>query len=488
MGERWANPGESFLGGIQAGAAIRGGFDKFRNDRETKELTKQYFEGLHGIGREETPDAGAIPVPDAGGSENMEAASGAANNKPVQAPVQAIPTADGEAAGGSLVEAAPERKRPRYRSATADDYTKLDNIAARLATISGDPKTYEAMRGTTKSFVQSKIMGDMGKAQVALQVGDTDGLEDAIHSMYRYVPDGQELKIKRDKDNNLMFKHPESGEFLPVNAQSLRMFGMGVLDPNAMEEMMYGRKKEAKADARADQGVANDTTNAGSQRLNAETSAKNAGTAAAQAAEVARHNRQEEEVARVKSKNDTLATGAHAAYELSYAHYLDGDKGKGAAITPDNAIKYSESVAGAVDEFLNPTQLKEGVDALGNKTFVKAPGKQPADFIAATPEQKLQMTSIAEKLGMANPDLGVRNAVGSAAEIMKALNGKGTVRVNPNTGQIGITIGGKDQVFKLSPELLQMITAERPAPGQPPVAGIPPAAPAATPMGLPAMR
>lgn len=488
MGQHWGNPGESLFSGIQAGQGIRGTFDKFRNDRETKELTKQYFEGLHGIGREETPDAGAIPTPDAGGSENMEAAAGAANNKPAQAPVQALPTADGEAAGGSLVEAAPERKRPKYRSATTDDYTNLDSIAAKIATITGDPKAYEALRGTTKSFVQSKVMGDMGKAQVALQVGDTDGLEDAIHSMYRYVPDGKELKIKRDKDNQLTFKHPETGEYLPVNAQSLRLFGMGVLDPDAMEEMMYGRKQKADANKREDQKVVNDTTTAAAATQNAATNAKSAETSASSVAETARHNKFEEGRSIENDKVEKMAKGAHALYELSYSKYLDGDKGKGAAITPENAIKYSESVAGAVDEFLNPTQLKEGVDALGNKTYVKAPGKQPADFVAATPEQKLQMTQIAEKLGMANPDLGVRNAVGSASEIMKALNGKGTVRVNPNTGQIGITIGGKDQVFKLSPELLQMITAERPAPGQPPVAGIPPAAPAATPMGLPAMR
>jgi hypothetical protein len=433
---RYENAGQALIGGVQAGQGIRANYENKKSADALKEASTKYFERLRSLGAEEVESAGALPIPESGGSEDMAAAAAAVQGG-------ALPT------DGSSVQPKPKKK---YRSVTADDYRELDTMAAQMATMAGDPKAYDAYRGMARSYAQGRIMDQMRRAQVALQVGDQEGLEDALQRAYQFVPDGQELKLKRGKDGALTFKHPTSGEDLPVNAQSLRLFSMAALDPDAMEETMYGRKKDKTKEDQEARGL-------DINQQNANTSTKNAETQAAQVAETARSNRANEGR---EAKNDVHSNrlkDAQALQALSYANYLDtGKKGKTeGALDPDKARKFAGDVRTLTEQYIMPTEKRETTDELGGTKVIDAPAARLPGFENATVETINTVSSYAEQVGIANPQLGLSQAVGAGAVIYQALQGKADIDIDPNSNLLSIPVGGKRQIFRVPPELIQTL-------------------------------
>lgn len=456
------NAGAALLGGISAGQGIRGRYDSFKQGKELQDASRSYFEKLRSLGGETVAPDSALPVPDSGGSEGMVANAAAATN----APAAALPVD-----GGPL----PAKKKKTYRSTTADDYTELDTMAAKIATMTGDAKTYEALRGMTRSHVQTRIMDQMRKAQVALQVGDQDGLEDAIQRAYQYVPDAQELKMKRDKDGQLMFRHPASGQELPVNAESLRLFAMAALDPDAMEETLYGRKKVDTEQKQKDRALDVDEANSKTSARNADATMMNAQTAAKNAAETARSNKVEEARKEEDAKAQRLRDRAAAVQSLTYADYLNRDKGKAGAnggLKPSDMRNYSKDINESVRSYVMPTEKQVTTDEYGAQKVIDAPAARLPGFENADEGTINAVSSFAEQIGIANPTLGISHAVNAGATIYQALQGKGDINVDPAQGLLGVPVNGRMQVFRVPPEMIQTLMmrskqAQAPAPALP---------------------
>jgi hypothetical protein len=426
----YSNPGETLLRGIQAGQQIRSGYE----DHKGREATKKFFEKLRVL---ETPDPGGIPVSDSAGSEGASATMAAATG--------VIPTD-----GGAIQ---PKAKK-KYKSFTQDDIDELNQLAASAATAGGDPKVYEALRGTARSYMQTKVLDQFRKAQVALQVGDEEGLEDALRAAYQYVPDGKDLKLKRNKEGKLMFRHPVSDDELPVNSEMLGLFMRGALDPVAFEETIYGRKKDKIEQGQKQQDI-------DIARQNAESGAIQADTGRFQQEETTRHNKAEEKQKATDSQADNLLKKAQALYYMNYAGYLGRDKGKGGATSQMNAQRqYAQAVNTVARQYIMPTQRQVTTDEFGGQKVIEAPAPRLEGFQDADEGTVNTISGYAEQIGIANPELGISQAVGAAAAIHRAMQGGGNVHVDPAAGLLGIQENGRMRTFKVPRELIQVLTEQ----------------------------
>jgi hypothetical protein len=435
-----SNPGETLLRGVQAGQGIRAGYE----DNKSRQATKKFFEKLRSL---ETPDTGGIPVPDAGGSESSAAVLGASTG--------VIPTD-----GGAIQ---PSAKR-RYRSFTQDDMDELNQLAASAATAGGDPKVYEALRGTARSYMQSKVLDQFRKAQTALQVGDEEGLEDALRAAYQYVPDGKDLKLKRNKDGQLMFRHPVHDQDMPVNAEMLGLFARGAMDPMAFEETIYQRKKDAASAKAAERGLDIQDKTAGA-------AVTNAATNAAEAAETARANREKEKQAAANAPSERNARNAAALRDLAYAGFLnrgkDDAKKDGSAMNAQR--EYAKAVNQVARDYIMPTEkrMTQDPDFPGMEKVIDAPAARLPGFENAGEGEVNIVSSYAEQIGIANPELGISQAVGAGAAIYRALQGGGNVHVDPKSGLLGVPVEGRMRTFRVPQALIASLMEQAKQPGIP---------------------
>lgn len=425
---QYDNPGASLLSGISAGQGIRAGYEEHKGHQ----ATKKFFEKLRQL---EQPEDAGIPTSDTAGSEGPAATVGAA--------IGVIPL------DGGAIQPTTKKK---YRSFTSDDMSELNALAASAATAGGDPKVYDALRGTARSYMQTKVLDQFRKANVAYQVGDDEGLEDALHSAYQYMPDGKELKLKRDKDGKLQFRHPQSGEYLPVNAESIGFFARAAMDPVAFDETLYGRKKDKVEQGQKDRALNTDAQNA-------ETAANNADSAREGRLETERHNKAEEKQKAGDSKSENLLRNAQALYYMNYAGYLGRDKGKDGkgGDDMDNQRKFAGDVRKVAESYIMPTELTVVDDELGGQKTLNAPAKRLPGFENANADTVNTVSSYAEQIGIANPQLGLSQAVGAGATIYKALQGQGNLHIDPKSNLLGIEVGGRMQTFRVPPELMMTL-------------------------------
>lgn len=428
------NYGQLFLSGMAQGQALRAGYDQMQG----RQAVKKFFEHLRMLGGDDQPNA-AIPVPNGGGSESIDGMAAATNAIPMD---------------GSVAQPAKPKK---VKSLTSKDIEDLDTLAAQAAAVSGDPQVYQALKGTALSYMQSKVLSGFQAAQAALQAGDEKALEDALHRVYYFVPNGESIDLKRDSSGKLQFRNPVTDKFEPVTAEILALYARGAMDPAAFGDMIYQRKKDAADAQRAERGIAVQERYAAIGEANAQ--------------ETSRHNKIEEARQAGNDKVDALLKRSQAIQNLAYADYLNrGGKEKGATgLKMDDARQYAKDIRTLTQQFIMPTELKESTDEFGATKYVQAPAARPPGFENANEETVNTVSSYAEQLGIANPQLGMSSAVGAAANIFRTLQNGGNISVDTQNGLIGVPIGGKMQVFRAPPDLIALLKQQ----AAPPAQGIP---------------
>jgi hypothetical protein len=437
-----SNISDSFLQGIQSGQAIRANYDARKERRSLQGDTQKFFEKLK-----------EIDIPGDWGNEPAQALPMATNDAPAATQGAAVAMTTPSSAlplPGASPDVAPPAKRT---SIARKDLEDLDTIAARMASTAGDPKVYDAMRGIASQQMQGRVLREFAGAQQAIAAGDNKALEKALGRVNFLLPDEIDLNLKHGADGQLTYKNPMTNKVEPFTADTLETYRQMAMNPATFGDYIWNRKqKEGEAAVSA---------------KNAETNATNAATQAGQAAETARHNQASEALQRGAQPSENLQRNANAVQALANARYLDFNRGKGAGgadgMKPDDARQFASAVRSVVNDTLFP--MTNGTDpATGQPT--KVPGTPIPGYEHATPEDMNRVSSIAEQIGVSNPETGLSSAAMYATAIDRAMHGGGTIKVDPNTGLIGIPQkNGQVITFKAPPQLIQQLAtaAQRPA-------------------------
>lgn len=144
-----------------------------------------------------------------------------------------------------------------------DQSDKMLSDAVKAAALAGhDPDaTYTALNHMRTSFVQGHMLRNLSAANVALQNGDMKGVEQGLHNMNYYLPNGQNLNIQKDDQGNLIYQNPlqpyvasdgtptdmktDKPNMIPVDAQHLQMLGQAVLDPMKVNDVLVNARSAA---------------------------------------------------------------------------------------------------------------------------------------------------------------------------------------------------------------------------------------------------
>lgn len=151
----------------------------------------------------------------------------------------------------------PENRPAGPHSLTPDYWDKSDQLmaqaAAAAATAGHDPnQVYQGLESMRTSFIQSHILRNLSSANVALANGDMKAVETSLRNVNYYLPNGQDITIKKDASGNLIYQdplHPTSPDgkpnLIPVDAQHLQMLGQAALDPMQVASTLQAYRASA---------------------------------------------------------------------------------------------------------------------------------------------------------------------------------------------------------------------------------------------------
>lgn len=357
-------------------------------------------------------------------------------------------TAETPAASVDAPRAIPIGKKATkfHKSLTQGDIKNLDKLALEAARASGDLEVFNALKKTGDSFLQGKVLSNLGMAQTALTNGDTEQADIYLRKAYRYVPDGQELKIQRDRKTGMLtIKNPADGKPIELTPERIGNFATMLRDP---EEWAKLTRQEAKDVAAAKMEE---------RRLV---------VAEKQLAEQVRSNGVRELMDTKKFDQDT----ANSVFDNLYKAALAGKayaesaaEGKAGGMKPDDARQYGLAVGGEVEGFLMPRAPADPNDPLAKPQI----GPPPAGYeLFARPDGSgltvhgMQAKELGGALGIANPDLGPAVAARAGMEMTLALTQSGTkMGVNPAGGTVTLMISGRPTQLKAPPELIKALIA-----------------------------
>lgn len=494
---------DAFARGYAVGDSIR-----------KKRATSKFFEKFKELTAEDeeemvAEDGSAIPL-DSPAGEEVAAAIPAATAKPGEAatpapPVEgaaadtpapaapaapAIPVAPTEKPAAAPQEAAPQEaaipvsptpekaaapagaeKKKQKASLDQNDIKDLDRLAMEAARASGDVQVYTALQQTTNSFLQGKVLSNLGLAQTAAQNGDVDATEKYLKKAYRFVPDGHEVKFER-KDGKLWVNDPwsDEGKKIPLGSEQIGYIGTMLTNPEKWSDIMregrkerFGQKMEERRVAAIEKG-----TDIDQQRV--DVAKKQLGISEQELALKGREVKLKEVMAPI----ERLETYQRALYysALGDAARAGAKAGKDLSLTLDDAREAGAEIDKQFKAYIAP----ETNPLTGE---VREDWKPPVDVADMAPKDIQTANGLAQAIGAQN--LGAVSpgmAVQAGLALVRAQSGlpDSEIEIMADKGIMLFNYNGVPTPVKLPAAVIQGLVAQQAA-QQRPAAGLPPAIP-----------
>lgn len=198
-----------------------------------------------------------------------------------------LPPTDPAKTGVETTSPSAEGKPHSITKEQWEDWDNRIEKAVSAAALAGrDPgQVRQALEASRNSYIQGHVLRYLSAAHIAMQSGDMKGVEAAMKNAYYYMPNGQDLKIQKDKSGNLLYQDPitptvldvnnvSHPNLIPVDAQHIELLGQAMLDPmqvnkTLMEIRTAHRQQldsEAKRELEKQQGLAARDTGQGNLR------------------------------------------------------------------------------------------------------------------------------------------------------------------------------------------------------------------------------
>jgi hypothetical protein len=247
----------AFSDGFAKGYAIG---DAAKKSRAASKYFKRFKELTDEGETEAVTEIGGVPVPNSAlPPSEGDAELPVAPLAETAVPEKDAPVLSPDAAIPEVAVTAPEaiplkQARKTHKSLTQSNIKELDRLAMDAARAAGDIEVYTALQKTTDSFLQGKVMKNIGLAQAAAQNEDTDAVEKHLTAAYRFIPDGQEIKFKR-KDGKLMINDPWDDKEIELNSEMIGNIGTMLRDPEKWADIVRQERKD-RARAATDKQLA----------------------------------------------------------------------------------------------------------------------------------------------------------------------------------------------------------------------------------------
>lgn len=474
----YANPGAGLANGLNAGAALGTNTVDAMRERQQHALDVQDRQAAAGYAAAATqpPQGGsAVPTDPAAAQTHIDhiesfadhLQKGALNDAGIPngkvgisppIPQQQLAQVAGNPAAAKGIPEKGDSGHPatgsgEAHSLTTDYWDQSDRLmanAVRASALAGhDPDaTFTALNHMRTSFIQGHMLRNLSAANVAMQNGDMAGVEQGLHNMNYYLPNGQNLTIKKDGSGNLVYQNPlqpfldtrgqptdaKTGtpNMIPVDQQHLQMLGMAVMDPMKVNDVLVNARSAAAkqqleraraqaalvtAGGAADRGIAARERAATGAQLAPSQIYKNVGMGNYYSEKIA---------AQIKSataKPDPLAYKAGQDASKAVFDSAQGQQQTAPAMTA-RVGRDGKPVVGADGQpIMDPSMAPNA-----GKTF-RDPSLVPAGLKGKNPDQLAQIASLAGELGAANHG---RMPSARAAELATRLyNHNGSVHPNP---------------------------------------------------------
>lgn len=297
---------------------------------------------------------------------------------------------------------------------------ELDDAALEFAKASGDTdgSIYQAASGIMKSRLRDGFRGAMGNAMAAIQSGDTAAAERALKRANFFIPNGQDIDIKKGENGQLIMRNPLTDKDEPVTQQMLSQLARIAEDPIAagqyIDQMLASAREADQKDRQLGQ-------------KDRELTGAEARTAidASEAAERARSNRANESIAgRRVALDEQMAPfeqdykAAQTIQSLRYADYLKGGKdgGKKGGITAADQARLSNDIFNRLGAVMFPQRIEMVPDPTfpGKMVPQTVPMKPPAGLENVSRTDQNRVARVAEKLMQDNEGMTLAEAVDEA--------------------------------------------------------------------------
>lgn len=367
-----------------------------------------------------------------------------------------VATASNPAAAQGIPERSPTESRKTSdtpHSITPDWWDQSDQLmrdAVGAAARAGhDPsQTLDALNHVRTSFIQGHVLRNLSAASVALQNGDNDAVEKALRNANYYLPNGQDLNVEKNGQGQLVYQNPlhpfldsnnmptdqDTGKpnMIPVDQAHLQYLGTAMLDPMKVNDLVLGAR-------------------AAGAKMQLETARAQAALTTAEGARLRGEGAFATGAARLKTAGSQIGLNdAHAQYYSAAASRQmelasQGDK---------NSYKAGEDAAHGIFSLAQglPTTVPV-TDAKGNPTLspaagktIRDPSKIPVGLQGKSPEQVMQISSLAGEIASANAG---RMPTATAQQIaIEIYNNNGATHRDPASGKpVGNVVIDKTRKF-----------------------------------------
>lgn len=455
----YASPGAALVNGANAGANFGGSVvaasrerQQHEQDQQDRQAAAQYADAA----TQPDPNSAAVAPPDSVAAKShvdhiedfadhlVQGAlndAGVPNGKqgiaPPTPPQQLAQVAQNPAAAKGIPEKGAAAGAPSVSTGTSTDagtshslstdyWDKSDAMlskAVRASALAGhDPDaTFTALNHMRTSFIQGHMLRNLSAANVALQNGDMKGVEQGLHNMNYYLPNGENLNIQKDDGGNLVYQNPmqpyldaqgqptdaKTGQknMIPVDAQHLQMLGTAILDPMKVNDILVNARSAAAKQMleRARAVAAQTTANAADKR----------GTAAVMTAQSKQQlvpSQIYKNVSQAKYYSDKIGLQIRNATDkpdpLAYKAGQDASTlvfkmAQGQETTaPINEPRMNKDGTPMLDAQGKPMTV-QSMSPVAGKSF-RDPSKIPSWAQGRDPDQLTQISSLAGELGAAN--------------------------------------------------------------------------------------
>jgi hypothetical protein len=471
--------GASFGQGYQVGESMR-----------KRRATSKFFEKFKELSADDeeemvAEDGSAIPLDTPAGDEVRAAIPAAAADKGAPAaegktvlPLDAAPAdpvvtqmpaapaipADDMPAAPAAEAALPLAAEPKKgtkeakKSLKQDDIKELDRLAMDAARASGDVAVYTALQQTTNSFLQGKVLSNMGLAQTAARNGDVDATEKYLKKAYRFVPDGQEINFER-REGKLYVQDPwsDKGEEVELGAEQIGYLSTMIRDPEKWSEMVRAEKKDRATAALEERKVTATEQSVKVDQARVDVMREQLGISREELALKGRETTLRELMGPI----ERMSQFNQGMYYKALAEYTKA--GKGAGVGLDASLDDSREMAKEVDDqFLK--YAEPGKDMAGN---VDPNWKPPKDIAGMEPKDILAANGLAQSIGVINagrvsPAMAVQAGLALARSRMVGPDGQpmGKVMVDPENGMMTFDYAGQTVPIKLPKSVVDGLVME----------------------------
>lgn len=425
-------------------------------------------EGMTGAAEAEAPaPAAALPAAPAAPAADMQAAL------PVGAPAEAkaaAKEADKVAAKKSLTQA---------------DIKRLDRLALKAAEASGDLSVYTALQQTTDSFLQGKVQKYLGMAQTAAQNNpeDVDAIEKFIGKAYRFIPDGEELKVNK-RDGKLWVANPwaegkDDPKEIQLGAEQIGWINLQISNPEKWGDIMRQERAALREAKLKERGVAVEEKKGDAYVKMTDAQITNMADRLGLDKEELKIKGRAQALDEINSRVTRFATFNQGLYYSALAENtkLAGKAGAG-GLTLDQLMDNARQMTGEVDKQFNDyTTPPKDMYGQPDRNWQK-----PADLVGLSDQQIQQAGGLAQAFGAANmtsgdfsPGLALSAGLALARAGVKDENGNplNEVDVDAKAGTMTFDHNGRPTTVKLPGAVLQSLIAVEAAKRQGSQAGLP---------------